>query len=131
MEQARLYAATVEGAKTKKAVRFLAEAEEDDEGQSAILNHLRFLEKKLDEMERDRSRPMSPEKTPRGPRQASRNPSPLPGNRESGITPPARRFGQNPGRYGWHHHRLPQGHSSTETKPHRVVGARVVELVGS
>jgi len=59
-EQARLYTATVEGAKTKKAVRFLAEAEEDEEGQSAILNHLRVLEKKLDQMERDRSRPRSP-----------------------------------------------------------------------
>jgi len=59
VEQARLYIATVEGAKTKKAVRFLAEAEEDDEGQSAILNHLRVLEKKLDQMKRDRSRPVS------------------------------------------------------------------------
>jgi len=49
-------------------------------------------------MERDKSRPKSPEKTPRGPRQASRSPSPLTGNRESGNTPPARRFGQNPGR---------------------------------
>jgi len=98
VEQARLYIATVEGAKTKKAVRFLAEAEEDEEGQSAILNHLRVLEKKLDQMERDRSRPKSPEKTPRGPRQASRSPSPLTGNRQSGNTPPARRFGQNPGR---------------------------------
>jgi len=32
---------------------------------------------------------------------------------------------------GWHHHRRPQGHSSTETKPHRVVGARVAGLVDS
>jgi len=97
-EQARLYTATVDGVKTKKTVRFLAEAEEDDEGQSAILNHLRVLEKKLDQMERDRSRPKSQEKIPRGPRQASRSPSPLTGNRESGNTPPAGRFGHNPGR---------------------------------
>ena len=41
-----MYAATVEGTKTKKAVRFLAETEDDIDGQTAILNHLKILEKK-------------------------------------------------------------------------------------
>ena len=62
VEQARLYASTVEGTKAKKTVRIIAETDEDVDGQTAILNHLRILEKKLDQLERERSRTMSPKR---------------------------------------------------------------------
>ena len=45
VEQARLYTSTVEGTKAKKSVRFIAETDDDADGQTVILNHLRVLEK--------------------------------------------------------------------------------------
>jgi len=42
VEQARLYTSTVEGTKGKKSVRFIAETDDDADGQTVILNHLRF-----------------------------------------------------------------------------------------
>jgi len=106
VEQARLYAATVDGAKTKKTVRFIAETDEDADGQTVILNHLRVLEKKLDQMERGRSRNRAPKNATEGQTSASRSPSPLTGTKENKDQPaknnfPARRFDQTQGRVPW------------------------------
>jgi len=106
VEQARLYTSTVEGTKAKKSVRFIAETDYDADGQTVILNHLRVLEKKLDQLERSRSRSKSPEKAVGGQGPTSRSPSPLVENRESKEQParssfPARRFDQTQGRVPW------------------------------
>ena len=106
VEQARLYTSTVEGTKAKKTVRFIAETDDDADGQTVILNHLRVLEKKLDQLERSRSRSKSPEKAVEGQRPTSRSPSPPAGNRESQVQParssfPARRFNQTQGKVPW------------------------------
>ena len=106
VEQARLYTSTVEGTKGKKSVRFLAETDDDADGQTVILNHLRVLEKKLDQLERSRSRSKSPEKAVAGQRPTSRSPSPPAGNRErqeqsARSSFPARRFDQTQDRVPW------------------------------
>ena len=96
----------MEGTKAKKSVRFIAETDDDADGQTVILNHLRVLEKKLDQLERSRSRSKSPEKAAVGQRSTSRSPSPPAGNRESQNQParssfPAHRFDQTQGRVPW------------------------------
>jgi len=106
VEQARLYTSTVEGTKGKKSVRFIAETDDDADGQTVILNHLRVSEKKLDQLERSRSRSKSPEKAVTGQRPTSRSPSPSVENRENREQPvkssfPARRFDQTQGRRPW------------------------------
>ena len=62
VEQARLYTSTVERTKAKKSVRFIAETDDDADGQTVILSHLRVLEKKFDQLERGRSRTKSQKK---------------------------------------------------------------------
>jgi len=106
VEQARLYTSTVEETKAKKSVRFIAETDDDADGQTVNLNHLRVLEKKLDQLERSRSRSKSPEKAVGGQRPTSRSPSPPAENRDNREQPvkssfPARRFDQTQGRRPW------------------------------
>ena len=64
------------------------------------------MEKKLDQLERNRSRSKSPEKAVTGQRPTSRSPSPSVENRENRVQPvkssfPARRFDQTQGRRPW------------------------------
>ena len=90
VEQARLYAATVEGAKAKKAIRFVTDPDsgEDSDGQTAIINHLRVLEKKLDEMGREKSQSKHYGKATGGQRQAA----PSSGNRGNQNSPAGNTF---------------------------------------
>jgi len=85
VKQARLYAATVEGAKAKKTIRFVANPDsgEDSDGQTAIINHLRVLEKKLHEMGREKSQSKPSGKATGGQRQAM----PSSGNRGNQNSP--------------------------------------------